>query len=67
MLESPPAAKLDEMPPSDAEGGVNANRSNNREIIMATPSRLRKPKLVDGERLPSTLLLLKLLLLGLLL
>ena len=67
MLESPPAAKLEEMPPSDDEGGVNANRSNNREIIMATPSRLRKPRLVDGERLPSMLLLLKLLLLGLLL
>lgn len=60
MLESPPAAKLEEMPPSDKddEGGVNANRSSNREIIMATPSRLRKPRLVEGERLPSMVLLL---------
>ena len=63
MLESPPAAKLDEMPPSDDEGGVNASRSIRREMIMAMPSRLRKPRLVEVDRLPSMVLLLKLLLL----
>ena len=66
MLESPPAAKLDEMPPSDDDGGVNAKRSSRREMIIATPSRLRNPRLVEGDRLPSMLLLLKLLLLRLL-